>query len=175
MPNPYSLNSPLTFAVSYIKITPVQKGRRCRVDGTRLGEELWTTHLEYMRVLDAIVERRAIRGENGVLLYLYHVNRPMYPGELTEKLGLTTGRIANILKELERERLILRTPDVLDKRRVRVALTPEGEALARRRNTEAIGFHSRLLKHMEPDEARRCVALKRRIAALIDGELAGEP
>ena len=117
------------------------------MDGTRLGETLWTTHLEYMRVLDAIVERSAIRGENGVLLYLYHVNRPMYPGELTEKLGLTTGRIANILKELERERLILRTPDVLDKRRVRVALTPEGEVLARRRNTEAIAFHSRLLEH----------------------------
>ena len=118
-------------------------------------------HLEYMRVLDDIVERSATRGESGVLLYLYHVDRPMYPGELTEKLGLTTGRIANILKELERERLILRTPDVLDKRRVRVALTPEGEALARRRKPRSHTAFTwppalRLRDRTRPSSSWRC-------------------
>ena len=68
------------------------------MDERKLGEALWKVHLEHMRALDCVVERSYTRGETGVLLYLYHISRPLFPGELTEKLGLTTGRIANILR-----------------------------------------------------------------------------
>ena len=133
------------------------------MDGMKLGEALWTAHLDQMRILDEIVERSHTRGESGVLLYLYHASRPMYPGELTEKLGLTTGRVANILRALEMERYIVRTPDALDKRRVRVALTPTGEALARRRNAQAVAFHGRLLNQLNPAEARQFLDMLRRM------------
>ncbi|MBR1560009.1 MAG: winged helix-turn-helix transcriptional regulator [Clostridia bacterium] len=143
------------------------------MDATKLGEDMWTIHLEHMRVLDEIVERSRTRGESGVLLYLYHVGRPMYPGELTDKLGLTTGRIANILKVLEHSGLIVRTPDAMDKRRVRVALTPAGEDQARRQNENAIAFHSRLLSKLEPDEAECYMRVMKRLADIFDREGAG--
>ena len=140
---------------------------------TKLGESLWTMHLENMRVMDQIVEKSRTRGESGVLLYLYHVARPMFPGELTEKLGLTTGRIANILKVLEESDLVVRTPDALDKRRVQVALTSRGEQVAQEQNREAILFHERLLSRLREDEAQQFLDMLKRMVGILDGDEAG--
>lgn len=138
------------------------------MEAMKLGETLWTMHLENMRALDQIVERSRTRGESGVLLYLYHVGRPMFPGELTEKLGLTTGRIANILKVLEASGLVARTPDRMDKRRVQVALTPAGEAEAHRQNAEGIAFHARLLEALSDEEAHAFLDMIKRMVAILD-------
>ena len=135
---------------------------------TKLGESLWELHLENVRALEQIVEASQTRGESGMLLYLYHVGRPMYPGELTEKLGLTTGRIANILKVLEKEGLVARTPDAMDKRRVQVALTPQGEALAQQRNRDAVEFHVRLISQLQSDEAQQFLNMLKRMVSVVD-------
>lgn len=140
------------------------------MDAMKLGETLWTVHLENMRALDLIVEKSRTRGESGVLLYLYHVNRPMFPGELTEKLGLTTGRIANILKVLESSGLVVRTPDALDKRRVQVALTPAGEIAAQRQNREAVAFHARLLSQLEEHEAQQFLDMVKRMVVILEND-----
>ena len=128
-----------------------------------MGEALWKIHLENMRALDQIVETSHIRGESGVLLYLYHTGAPMYAGELTERLGLTTGRVANILKELEREGLIARTPDDRDRRRVLVSLTGKGEAEARARHDATIAFHARLLTGFSEEESNQFFSMIQRI------------
>ena len=138
------------------------------MDAMKLGETLWMVHLEHVRVLEQVVDRSSVRGENGVLLYLYHIARPMFPGELTEKLGLTTGRIANILRELEGDGLIVRTPDAEDKRRVRVSLTHRGEALARMRNQQAVACHARVISKMTPDEAQRFLDMFARVVTILE-------
>lgn len=140
----------------------------------KLGEALWKMHLEHIRALDQIVMASNTRGESGMLLYLYHVGRPMFPGELTEKLGLTTGRIANILKVLEKSDLIVRTPDGMDKRRVLVALTPRGEAVARKQNQEAIKYHAHLLSQLSDDESRQFLNMLEHIVAILDKETSGQ-
>ena len=144
------------------------------MDAMKYGEALWTMHLEHMRAMDEIVDRGCVRGESGVLLYLYHVGRPLYPGELTEKLGLTTGRIANILKVLEKASLIVRTPDADDKRRVQVALTPAGEAAALQRNAEAVAFHEHIVSRLKPEEARSFMNAIGRMTELMESELRPE-
>ena len=140
----------------------------------KLGEALWTMHLVHIRALDQIVEASNTRGESGMLLYLYHVGRPMYPGELTEKMGLTTGRIANILKVLEKSDLIVRTPDGLDKRRVQVALTPRGEELAEKQNREAVKYHARLLSQLSDQEAAQLLNMLEHMVAILDTEASGQ-
>lgn len=137
----------------------------------KYGETLWTAHLEYMRAMDEIVDRGCARGESGVLLYLYHVGHPLYPGELTDKLGLTTGRIANILKVLERDGMIVRTPDRNDKRRVQVALTPAGEASARTQSDSAVAFHEKITARLEPEEMQSIMNAFRRMVELTKNEL----
>ena len=143
------------------------------MDATKLGEAVWTIHLDHMRVLDQIVEKSRTRGENGALLYLYHMGRPMYPGELTEKLCLTTGRIANILRVLEAEELIVRTPDALDKRRVRVALTPAGEVRAKQLNDAAVTFHASLMAQLTPEEAQQFLDMLKRMTDVVEREIEG--
>ena len=137
-------------------------------DTTKLGESLWLLHLQHMRALEQIVDKSCTRGENGVLMYLYHAERPVYPGELTERLGLTTGRIANILRELERTGMIVRTPDTEDKRRVRVALTPEGESYTLAQNSNAIRFHARLLSQLKPEETDQFLKTLSRLVEIIE-------
>ena len=138
------------------------------MDATRLGESLWTAHMERMRTLEQILNRSCTRGESGVLMYLYHISHPMYPGELTEKLGLTTGRIANILRALESDGLIVRTPDVEDKRRVQVRLTPRGEAMAQAQYREAMAFHTRVTARLTPEETRQLLDMLVRVSKLLE-------
>ena len=143
------------------------------MDDRKLGESLWRVHIEHMRALDFVVEHSYTRGETGMLLYLYHIAQPLFPGELTDKLGLTTGRIANILRGLEAEGLVQRLPDVQDKRQVQVSLTRQGEALARKKNQEAIDFHTRLLGTLAPGEGEQFLALLVKLTAAAE-HLAGE-
>ena len=135
------------------------------MDENKMGETLWTLHMDNIRAMDYIVEQAASRGEQGVMQYLYHVARPMSPGELTEKLGLTTGRVANILKSLEASGDIVRKADPLDGRRVLVALTPGGEAKASARNREQVAFHTRLISALTPEEGWQFISLLTRMVA----------
>lgn len=119
-----------------------------------MGEKMWKLHLDHMRVIESVLEKSASHGEDGVLLYLYHFAKPMYPGELTERMSLSTGRIANILRALEQSGLIARETDGEDRRRVVVTLTPRGEALARKRYAEGVAMHARVISALDPDEAQ---------------------
>ena len=144
------------------------------MDPMKFGESLWKLHMEHMRVLEYIVSRSGTRGENGVLLYLYHNAHPMFAGELTEKLGLTSGRVANILRTLEKSDMITRAQYGRDKRRVLVALTPGGEAEAARQNREAVALQARLMSRMTPEESEQFIMLVERMVEVIDEDVRGE-
>jgi DNA-binding MarR family transcriptional regulator len=55
-------------------------------------------------------------------------------GELATLLHLDPGTITGILRRLEDAQVITRTRDVADSRRIRLTLTPRGQAINRRRN-----------------------------------------
>ena len=81
-----------------------------------------------MEELCLLGETFMIRGEDAVLICLSRSEEPMLSGLLVEATGLTTGRIANILKSLERKGLVSRMPDQEDRRRVLVSLTEQGQS-----------------------------------------------
>ena len=62
----------------------------------------------------------------------------------------------------------MRTPDIHDKRRVQVALTPRGEQLAEAENRRAIEFHTRLLSQLKPGEAEQLLDMLVRLADTVD-------
>ena len=84
---------------------------------------------------------------------------PMTPGELSQELGLTTARIANLLKSLERKGLVRRDHDSEDRRRVFVTLTDAGRAFGREKQQEMHTMALRLIDHMGEDDAREFVRL----------------
>lgn len=65
-------------------------------------------------------------GERGILFQLYLHKEGLYSGELSEKIGVGTGRIGNALKHLEKLGLVERTKEEADRRKVKVTLTEEG-------------------------------------------------
>ena len=70
------------------------------------------------------------RGEIGVLGYLVFDRNNVTSGELSEKLNVTTARIASVLNSLENKGYIKRNVDVNDKRKTLVSITEDGEKLA---------------------------------------------
>ena len=69
-------------------------------------------------------------GEIGVLSMLAFDQNPVTAGELSEKLNVTTARIARILNSLESKQYIRRKNDRTDRRKTFVTITKKGKELA---------------------------------------------
>ena len=89
-------------------------------------EKLFDIHCRYSKEIKVLADQFYITGENGVLCHLHANGGRLSSGELAESMGLTSGRIANILKSLERKGLIQRKRDTKDKRHVIAVLTDHG-------------------------------------------------
>lgn len=67
-----------------------------------------------------------LRGEMKVLSFISREDRALLPGQLSSALEMTGGRIAGILRSLEKKGFITRKTDELDRRRVLVSITESG-------------------------------------------------
>lgn len=110
------------------------------------------------------------RGEPLVLLCLLHEGRPLLSGQVAARSGLTTGRVANILKSLERQEMVTRSPDASDGRRVLVSLTPRGEAAAQAELGRVRGLRRDLLAYLGEGDADEFVRLLGRCLEYRAGE-----
>lgn len=83
-------------------------------------------------------------GKESTLIYLL-TKGSVLAGTLTKASGLTSGRTANILKNLEKKGLITRTRGDKDQRQVIVSLTENGKSYIRERLNETfdkiVKFH----------------------------------
>ena len=130
-----------------------------------LAEQMIQLCLDHFKATCRLSEAVALQGEDGALLCLRACERPMLSGELVERLGLTTGRVANILRQLEDKGLVRRVQDLGDRRRVHVSLTDEGAARADERYAALVRAHQRLLDGLGEADSREAVRLMRRCLA----------
>lgn len=86
------------------------------------------------------------KGEVGVLSYLAFDNDKATSGELSEKLNVTTARIAKILNSLENKGYIKRKMDLFDKRKTLVTITDSGKKLAIEAKDEIINKIIKVVK-----------------------------
>jgi DNA-binding MarR family transcriptional regulator len=94
---------------------------------------------EAFRVVEAHLARHEItQGRFGVLMALMSNRNPaaansraLSPAELADHTGVTRATITGLVDTLERDGLVLRTPDPEDRRMLSVALTDRGEKLLR--------------------------------------------
>lgn len=101
----------------------------------------------------------AASGEDGVLLCLYAHRDPLLSGDVTDKTGLTSGRVANILKQLEKKQLIQRLQDAEDKRRIHVRLTSRGRTQAEALIQSLHGQYSGLLSYLGERDGSELIRL----------------
>lgn len=102
------------------------------------------------------------RGEVGVLSYLVFDKDIVSAGELSDKLSVTTARVASILKSLESKGFIKKQDDVLDKRKTLVVITKKGKDLAMKTKQEIINKIIKVIKEVGIDEIKEYakIALK---------------
>ncbi|MBQ6622391.1 MAG: MarR family transcriptional regulator [Mogibacterium sp.] len=111
--------------------------------------------IRHIREVNQLAETLSLKGEDGVLLTLRASSGPVFSGDIVERTGLTTGRVANILKNLEDKRQIDRVQDQEDKRRISVQLTESGREAAEERYRRNICCRQELLDRLATEERDR--------------------
>ena len=110
----------------------------------------------------------SLRGENAVLTYLTRHQEDLHPGDLAEKLSLVPGRMADILKTLEKKGMIRRERDPEDHRRVLVRITPKGIRNVTARREQIRIQYSGLYEALGREDTIKLIELLRKMNRYFD-------
>ena len=89
-------------------------------------------------------------------------------GELSEKLNVSTARIASILNSLENKKYITRKVDNSDKRKTLVVVTEKGKELAISAKKEIIDILLKVIDEVGYDDIKEYVRILQKIRNVID-------
>ena len=104
-----------------------------------------------------------LRGELFVLNYLDHREGEVHPKELSEKMAVSTARIARLLNHMEEKSLVTRLPDPGDNRQIIVQLTPDGAKAVEGARREVISYLAKMLESLGPEDARAYIRIQEKI------------
>lgn len=105
-----------------------------------------------------------MQGESGVLANLLIHKNGMLSGELSSSLDLSTGRTSTAIKSLEKKGYVVRNPDKVDARQVRVSLTQEGQKYADMKFEEVMNCTTKILEQLGQKDADEFVRIMGRIS-----------
>ena len=128
-----------------------------------LANELLHIRMNLLQVPASQKLSGILRGELFVLNYLYNRNEGIHPKELSEKLSVSTARIASLLNHMEEKHLVVRETDPEDSRQVLVRLTPDGLGAIQRCRSDVLANVERMLEDLGPDDAREYIRIQEKI------------
>lgn len=128
-----------------------------------LALEFTDMQLKYSKEISAFLDRASAFGQDRILIYLYKENDHILVGDLTNELQMSTGRIANILKELERKGYILRIQQREDKRKYEVCLTKSGKNYSRELYADMVANHRALMEQLGETDGERFLKLSEKV------------
>ena len=132
------------------------------------GEKLYELRFNYAGKAAKVWSRFATGGEEGLLLSLYEQkDEEVLAGNLAQKLGLTSGRIANILKQLEKKEMVQRREGQDDKRKVYVSLTEAGRAYIKDVRSQEIEQYNQVMNSLGEEDAERFMECLEKIFASV--------
>lgn len=112
------------------------------------------------------------RGQFPVLLMLWETEGATQT-QLAERLAVEQPTMANTLKRMERDGLIVRVPDPGDRRQARVHLTPRGRELEEVLTASARDTNAAALMGLGPEERQQFLALARRVVENLERDAGG--
>lgn len=133
------------------------------MDYTFLAKELLQVRENLLQVPANQQLSQMVRGEMFVLNYLFTHEGTIHPKELSEKMAVTTARIASLLNHMERKQLLLRYPDPNDNRQVVVVLTDTGRETIQKIRTEVISYVCTMLEELGPEDAQAYIRIQKKI------------
>lgn len=139
-----------------------------------LAQELVGMRAELRRAgVERLVDRMAA-GEQGALCLLLQNGEIAHPKDLSERMGVSTARVATMLGHLEERGLLTRSPDPADNRQTVVALTDRGVAFITAQREEALGLIAKLLERLGPEDAAQYVRIQKKLVACLAEETVNE-
>ena len=109
-------------------------------------------------------------GEIGVLSTLAFDQNPVTAGELSEKLNVTTARIARILNSLESKQYIRRKNDRTDRRKIFVTITKKGKELADSTKKEIMDKIIQVIQEVGYDEIQTYISIVLKIRSVLNNQ-----
>jgi MarR family transcriptional regulator, organic hydroperoxide resistance regulator len=106
------------------------------------------------------------QGERRILGYLTFWKDSVASGELSERLFLSTPRVASALKSLSKKGFLERNRDENDKRIVIVTITEAGKTFVMEEHEEAISMLEKTLQKLGEKDAREFVRILNRITEI---------
>ncbi len=128
-----------------------------------LALEFTDMQLKYSKEISAFLDKASAFGQDRILIYLYKENGHILVGDLTNELQMSTGRIANILKELERKGYILRIQQREDKRKYEVCLTKSGKNYSRELYADMVANHRALMEQLGETDGEQLLKLSEKV------------
>jgi DNA-binding MarR family transcriptional regulator len=113
-----------------------------------------------------------ITGTQGSILFMVWSEKCLLAAELAREFGIDASAVTRRIDLLEARGLLRRVRSVEDRRVVRLALTPEGEAMASRMPAIFASVVDKLLSGFTPEETGFLKSMLRRVLAN-SGDLAG--
>lgn len=105
----------------------------------------------------------SVRGENMAMALISKNGGFIYPKDIEEKMGVSSARVAKIIKGLEEKKLVIRKTDRKDRRRTIVSLTDRGKRCDDLRK-EKINFAlTSMLEHLGEDDGADFVRIIEKI------------
>lgn len=108
------------------------------------------------------------KGEFGLLNYIYFETKEVSAGMLSEKLKVSTARIASILNSLEIKKLIKRKIGTDDKRKVVVEITTEGKEIIKKYQEEVVNKVSYIISRIGQEKAKQYFDIMLEINSIIN-------
>lgn len=126
-----------------------------------LANELLGVRASLLQVPASQQLSHMMKGEMFVLNYLLTHETIIHPKELSEKMAVTTARIASLLNHMEEKKLICRYPDPEDSRQIVVVLTQEGKEEIQQIRAKVISYVSAMLEELGPEDAEAYIRIQK--------------
>ena len=105
-----------------------------------------------------------LRGECRLLMYLnISEEDSVQPGKIAEKLGISTARVASILKALENKGMIERRCGTADKRKVFVTITEKGVKYIDDKRGNITDFFDERFGSLSDDECQQFIGIVKKL------------
>jgi len=107
-----------------------------------------------------------VQGSPFILQYLSKRKEAVLPSEISDKMEISTARIAVILNSLDKKGLINREINKNDRRQILVTLTAEGEEAAKKLVQEAEYHIIQMLQNLGEHDAGEFVRILNKLAGI---------
>jgi DNA-binding MarR family transcriptional regulator len=134
----------------------------------QLGESVGYLLSRVKSTMSNLVTQRSmaelgITSQQGSILFMVASGKCLLAAELAREYGIDASAVTRLIDRLEKRGLLTRVRSNEDRRAVRLALTPEGHAIAARMPTIFNGVLDSLLSGFTPEEVGFLKSMLRRV------------